>query len=79
MKAKLTPWFPPEIKPMRKGVYQVAYWSQERPSYAKWFNGIWRGSYSGISAETLRLADADNRHQNYRQNLEWRGLARKPK
>ena len=64
---KLTPWFPPEVKPVRVGMYQckmcigmnfsrdLHYWNGENWWYAR----------NHILGDPLR-------------NVTWRGLARKP-
>ena len=61
MSKKMTPWFPPRIKPVRVGVYQIKF-SYSRPGdmemYAtwsgrKWSNmsysttGLWHGIFKG--------------------------------
>lgn len=60
---KLTPWYPPEIKPVRKGCY-----------HRKWGNNLMLTSvWNGQSWRTIAGA-----RSGWGQNLPWRGLAEKP-
>lgn len=75
MSKKLTPWFPVETKPARKGVYLVdAVWT----SYCDWF-AYWDGSgfrWHSKSAEgAVVMRNEDGAGPCTRQ---WRGLAKKP-
>lgn len=65
---KYSPWFPPEIKPVHEGVYQIGV-----RHYRHW-NGIWWGYYgdSALMAYAYRLK------RSAVQPNTWRGLARKP-
>ena len=75
---KYSPWFPPEIKPVHEGVYQIAFWGKNNPSYSKWQKGTWRYSWSPLSDLTFKAALQANNLCSI-QIVEWRGLARKPK
>lgn len=44
MSAKLTPWFPADVKPTRKGVYQCR---EGRQYYWFWDGRVWRSSEFG--------------------------------
>ena len=42
--SKMTKWFPPHIKPVREGVYEVSfkYWpKKDAPMYATWNGSRW--------------------------------------
>ena len=72
MKPKLTPWFPPEVKPVHVGVYETgdADWYKETGlSFLREWNGkAWIVPVSGKRGFECR-----------QQKRVWRGLARKPK
>lgn len=74
MKRKLTPWFPPEIKPVHVGWYDVANLKMEPHFFPPWFfhwNGTtWDsfGSFPGPFKPNPYVV----------QDVPWRGLARKP-
>lgn len=75
---KLTEWYPPHVKPVRPGVYQVAYFGKGNPSYARWDGKVWSGSFCiAYIYMALELAHrcAD---RNSKQSLPWRGLAADP-
>ena len=72
-KPKLTEWFPPEVKPVRVGVYEV-----DHPPgrwFRKWDGKTWLcGSKAPQRAakNTLQLDHPSDRRS-------WRGLAEEPK
>jgi hypothetical protein len=72
---KLTKWYPSDIKPVRCGVYQVAYFGRDKPSYCRWNGNKWMASFSisdslvEDSFESAKLATIEN----MTQTLEWRG------
>lgn len=72
MKPKLTPWFPPEVLPVRDGVYEVDFYGPgwfQRFSKGRWFSG------AGTAFDAAR-------QKPYIQVLapkRWRGLAEEPK
>jgi hypothetical protein len=72
-----TDWFPPEVKPVRRGVYerdlmQVFPW---KVRYSWWNGKAWCGW-----AETVDAAYCNRqRGVSSIQSAAWRGLARKPK
>lgn len=68
MSKKLTPWFPPEVKPVRVGVYRVAY-----GRYA-----MWNGSKWGYAHSTIEYASAYPFYDCAWPDKQWRGLASKP-
>lgn len=73
-KDKLTPWFPPGIKPVHIGVYQV----QIRPyavGYAYWNGKKWTNS-SNTVGHAYFYKDWTS---GAIQKKSWRGLAQKPK
>jgi len=71
---KLTPWFPPDVKPVRSGVYErqmpdgwgkYSYWNAKE----KWW-GAW--------GWTIEIATKNAKYQSSLQYQRWRGLAEKP-
>jgi hypothetical protein len=76
---KLTNWFPPEVKPVRKGVYDIA----KGVFSAPWF-GYWNGK-KWVSVGNTPYKAMEHPYAAWddfpaiRQDFEWRGLARKPK
>lgn len=72
MKQKLTPWFPSDVKPVRKGVYQQICGLGKDIGYQYWDGKNWRGwNWSAISAknETYIVGPMSDA---------WRGLASNP-
>ena len=69
--SQMTPWFPPHIKPVRKGVYEIKYTGKgphESYMWATWDGVKWSvGSY--------KLSD-DNHKDFYVANQKkfWRGF-----
>lgn len=68
---KYTDWFPPEIKPVHVGVYELEdlpypfhYWDG-----ARWFGAGARGEKIRLYAEQV----------DYGCRVRWRGLSEKPK
>ena len=74
MTRKLSPWFPPEIKPVRVGWYDVANLKLPPNFSPPWFM-FWNGAkWTGYGSKPYEL-----RHEGeYIQDVYWRGLARKP-
>ncbi len=71
---KLTPWFPPEIKPVHVGVYEIRDDMLKQTFFAYW-NGLFFGS--GMR----KRQDAANSRWSHQLNEfvhAWRGLAEKP-
>ena len=43
---KLTDWFPPDIKPCRKGVYETWFrWSAKNSGYSYWNGTSWSNQF----------------------------------
>lgn len=75
MKARaiLTPWFPPEVKPVRPGVYIATTLRRER-YFRYWTGTAWLTGGSTVQeAEAERLLFCVNPEQ-----MHWRGLASDP-
>lgn len=75
-KEKLTPWFPGNVKPVRKGVYERD-WLDGGP---QWFS-YWDGKnwcFGDETAEGAKYA-ANMLHTSAHTNFPWRGLAQDPK
>lgn len=73
---KLTPWFPPQVTPVRVGVYQacIPYPHPEDPvEFAYWDGARW-----GWLHNTVKQAARYKRTAHAIQLKCWRGLAEKP-
>ena len=74
--SKMTPWFPPHIKPVNVGVYEVKFTSKgehESYMYAAWNGERWsRGA---------RYEEMGRFHSNFAadQNKYWRGFTKEQK
>jgi len=72
--SKMTPWFPPHIKPARKGVYEVKF--TPKGLYESYFYAMWNGKrWSRVATyEEMALF-----HSNFDalQNKYWRGFKEK--
>ena len=66
---KLTPWFPPEVKPVRVGVYDFGAW------YRFWNGSDWKQGTSSVEGAYLLRHGPVSKIANHQQ---WRGLAEKP-
>lgn len=73
MSKKLTPWFPADVKPVRKGVYIASLFRHEK-WYRYWDGRSWSTGGPSV-AGCLRNPTDDWVHAG----LEWRGLAEQPK
>lgn len=74
---KMTPWFPPEIRPVHVGEYEVrSVWN-----YAvllRWFDGeFWSCVYSPDEPKEMRIRE--RQYVSAYQEITWRGLAKEPK
>ena len=67
---KLTPWYPPHIKPVRVGVYETL-----RKGCFQYWNGEWWGYWSSTKKDAFGL----NGGKSVFQHPRWRGLAHPPK
>lgn len=69
--AKVTPWFPGSVKPVRAGVYERRY-SGNAIAYSRWDGTQWlHGSYEFDLARRAK-------YPTFQPSLPWRGLAAKP-
>lgn len=76
--SKLTPWFPPEVKPARDGVYEVRInVVYEGDRYARWWRGKWR--FTAATIADARREQAESFDCASRYFAGWRGLAEPPK
>jgi hypothetical protein len=69
---KLTPWFPPDVKPAHVGVYQC----RGLPTTQKFQH--WNGYFWGGWAADKKAAERNGYVPSMREQPEWRGLAVKP-
>lgn len=73
---KCTQWYPGDVEPVRKGVYQRNLFYQRECQYLitySYWNGEFWGSYSHQSP---RAAFGFRRVRSGYQNLGWRGVAK---
>jgi hypothetical protein len=80
MQPKLTDWFPPDVKPVRVGVYEMRpgndiVWGGQLGRFQHWNGERW-GGYSS-SPNLAALSDCVN-FTSMHQHRGWRGLAEKP-
>ena len=75
-KQTLTPWFPPDIKPVREGVYEIHSPDFSGIWYSFWDNKNWGWvSRDKEFAVKRYISDPDVRHDAHT----WRGLTEQPK
>ncbi len=70
---KLTPWFKGKIKPVRKGVYEIALfdlWYGGSRSYSYWNGKKW----CGFSTNIKRDLSKDKPNPKHDQSPAWRGI-----
>lgn len=72
MKTKLTPWYPPEIKPVREGVYEVK--SVRRPDFTLF--SYWTGQ-NWLCAAFSKIKASEAEHNSIYPKKTWRGLTEK--
>jgi hypothetical protein len=74
---KLTPWYPPEIRPVRVGEYRTcSLWTGKVA--LRWFDGkLWSCAYLPDEPIVIRLGERQKISQY--QDVMWRGLAKEPK
>ncbi len=68
---KLTEWFPGDVKPVRKGVYQRRF-GDGCVVFSRWNGRAWMYAHGTIQVAFLETFPTHN------TNLKWRGLAEKP-
>ncbi len=78
MKPQLTDWFPPEVKPVHPGVYEVeSFGGTCSKWYRLWHNGLWweGDDKPKAAAEATVFLGTPESISSVRK---WRGLAVKP-
>lgn len=73
MSKKMTPWFPPHIKPVHVGVYPVKFGDDGDICYAAWNGNKW---------SWFELSPRGQRFRNFQftnQNKYWRGFIEEQK
>lgn len=65
----VTTWFPPETKPVRKGMYQ-----RDMSLFYKFWWSYWNGKSWGASSYFFSVAYARRKEQCVNQSAPWRGL-----
>lgn len=78
MNDKLTPMFPPSIKPVHVGVYPTKHRVDFKFLTVDIYN-YWNGKWWGSSATTPEGAYLRRNEKSNLQAFAWQGLARKPK
>lgn len=77
MKQKLTPWFPPEIKPVHIGVYQRKGLNGE-VYFNRWNGRFWLQGWNVKCGNSFIEANK-SQSQSFLPDRKWRGLAEQPK
>lgn len=65
---KLTDWYPPQIKPVRQGVYIT------REKGNIYFQN-WTGHYWNVRMSNIKLAD-EVKQRSQHQDVYWKGMTR---
>lgn len=73
MSEELTVWFPAEIKPARKGVYETQFRNGQRLPLQGYSH--WNGRFWGDTSQDIKNALA-RRHIEGHPKKSWRGLAK---
>lgn len=80
MTKKLTPWFPADQKPVRRGVYKTELRSSVREAVIEISYSYWDGANWGNSQPTPEKARSHFLKNGFgNQNKPWCGLAADPK
>ena len=66
---KLSPWYPPEVKPVREGVYQRPMHGEI--GYACWVFGRW-----SVNCTSAYYAMRERSVLSSNQNVPWRGKSK---
>ena len=74
---RLTPWFPSDVKPKRRGVYKTQYFLDE-PGYSYWNGAMWTGTQTNIK-EAHGVRNKDFYYSEFIQEKKWRGLTKETK
>ena len=75
--SKMTNWFPPHIKPARKGVYQIKYTQTENTAYLSRY-ATWNGTHWSVGSYNMD----DAYHTQFNKSIQkkfWRGFTEKQK
>lgn len=67
---KLTEWYPPDIKPVRIGVYETTSYDNT-PSYQHWGGEFW-----GFCSTHVKSAAMHGASRSGLQDVSWRGIAK---
>lgn len=70
----LTDWFPPDVKPVRVGLYEVKPW----PNKIEKVYSYWNGRQWGFRCEQKFDANLYAQNKALGPIGKWRGLAKKP-
>lgn len=73
---KLTPLYPPNIKPVRSGVYQTQLTPDAKAAYSHWNNGT---KHWGWGETNPSLTETYPQGSSAYQNKYWRGLTKETK
>lgn len=72
----LTPWFPPDMKPVHEGVYEI--YDPERPRvrfHSFYGSGGWSFTYENDVSHAFRMRYS---HGSWAVGKKWRGLNKQP-
>ena len=73
---KLTPWFPPKIKPVHVGVYQREHCEPDQARFAYWNGRYW--CLWGFDTPDAAMDFGNLYTRAIVRHARWRGLAEKP-
>lgn len=69
---KLTPWYPPNIKPLRRGVYITKVKSPSGKEYKSF--QYWSGTFWKIMSATVENAYKARHFVSLQQDVHWKGI-----
>jgi hypothetical protein len=72
-----TEWYPPNVKPVREGVYETA--TEKELKYGKSSYNNWTGKYFGFSANKPEDAAEQFEESLLNGSFYWRGLSEESK
>lgn len=79
MDEELTPWFPPEVKPVHPGVYERDASQLDLSAASIKYYSHWDGVWFILKRSPEQAGnESGGPYHSFRQHLPWRGLAKDP-
>jgi hypothetical protein len=72
---KLTKWYPPEVKPKRRGVY-ITQTQASKVRDSETFFQYWSGTFWKARSGTICGADSMKEFNSIHQEVYWKGIQR---